>query len=151
MVLVGGTVHRVAVFLAEQARSHGGREKLSDLLNDPGEFIPTECLATGRPIFFRRQAITLAKLPLEREPDDPVSLTLPSEHDVDLLLADGSKFSGLLTYVAPPERSRLVDYLEDSPPFFPVIRDESLYLLNKAHVLSVTPSNGNHGSTRPGH
>lgn len=150
LTLVGGASHRVAVFLAEQARGHGGTETLKDLLNETGEFIPVECLATGRTLIFRRAAIAMAKTPIERQPDDPVSFTLPTEHEVELELHLGIRLTGLLSYVAPPGRSRLIDFLEDSPQFFPVTDDETTYLVNKGHVVSVSVTDGIHGSTRSG-
>lgn len=151
MRLVGATsAQPVAVFLAEQARAHGGRETLADLLNDPGAFIPAECLTTGRTLFLHRDAISVARIPLVREPDDPVSFTLPSEHAVEIVLVDGTIVEGLLTYVGPPERSRLVDFLEDAPRFFPITDGDTTHLVNKALVASVTTSERNHGPTRSG-
>ena len=68
--------------------------------------------------------------------DEDVSI--PTEHEVEALLQDGTVLRGLVSYLRPAERSRLVDFLNEPPPFFRLLEGAGLVLVNKRHVLGVT-------------
>jgi hypothetical protein len=65
-------------------------------------------------------------------------VSIPTEHEVEVLLQDGTTLRGLVSYLRPAERSRLVDYLNEPPPFFRMIDAGVLVLVNKRHAVRVT-------------
>jgi hypothetical protein len=138
-VLPGGASRDVAVFLAEAAPGHTGGERLSDLLNNSGsQFIPAIDAATDAMTFVHCENLALARVAAEHEPNVVDQFTIPTEHEVEVMLVDGQKLRGLITYVLPEAHSRLTDYLNHSAPaFFPVLEGERVALVNKRHVAYV--------------
>lgn len=137
LVLAGHGARRVVLFLSDFAVGHDGAERVSDLLNDPPDFLPARDLATDQVLFVQREQVVVARVAREPEPEDAERYTLPTEHEVVLLLADGQRVSGLVTYVLPPDRSRLVDYLNAAPPFVRVHEGEREAYVNRRYVVCV--------------
>lgn len=138
-VLPGGSSRDVLVFLAEATPGYSGGERLSDLLNNSGsQFIPALDAATNNMTFVRCENLALARVAAELEPNAVDQFTIPTEHEVEVTMVDGTKLRGLITYVLPEAHSRLTDYLNNSaPPFFPVLEGERVALINKRHVAYV--------------
>jgi hypothetical protein len=139
VVLPGGTRRRVAVFLAEFAPNHRGAERLSDLLNGTEDFFPALDAARDEMTFLNRTGIAVARIAYAHERDVTGEFTLPTEYEVQIDLVDGTELQGLVSFVLPPERSRLIDFLNDAPPFFALLEDERVALVNKRHVARVAP------------
>ena len=85
-----------------------------------------------------RQSVAVARLPAGAEPDPAGEATIPTEHEVEVALADGSRLRGFVSYVLPPERARLVDFLNQKERFFRLTGREGVALVARAHVASVT-------------
>src|ERR1700687_53335 len=132
-----GAVHRFAVFLGDTAHDHTGPERLSDLLNGAGDFVPAYDLDTDAMTFLNREGVLVARLPGHVELEGAEQETLPTEHDVEIILDDGAKLRGLVSYVLPSEHSRLIDFLNDAPLFFRLLEQKSVALINKRHVACV--------------
>jgi hypothetical protein len=141
-VLPGGASREVAVFLSESAPGYPppGGERLSDLLNNSGsQFIPAVDAETDTMTFVRCENLALARVAAELEPNAVDQFTIPTEHEVEVRMTDGQKLRGLITYVLPEPRSRLTDYLNNAPPFIPILEGEKVALVNKRHVAYVEP------------
>ena len=69
--------------------------------------------------------------------DDADTLTLPTEHEVEVLLGSGLRLRGLVSFLRPPDHSRLVDFLNEADPFFRLIEERAIALVNKRHVSRV--------------
>ncbi len=151
VLLPGGTSRRMALFLAEAAPDHDGPERPLDLLNDRAEFIPAVDETTGDMTFLHRSALCAVRVPCEVEPEDLP--TIPTEHEVEILLVDGTALRGLISYLRPSGHARLVDVLNESPPFLRLLEDGALpgqspspptpgeravTFVNKRHVARVT-------------
>lgn len=138
-VLPGGSSRDVLVFLAEATPGYSGGERLSDLLNNGGaQFLPALDAATNAMTFVRCENLALARVAAELEPNAVDQFTIPTEHEVEVTMVDGTKLRGLITYVLPEAHSRLTDYLNNSaPPFFPVLEGDRVALVNKRHVAYV--------------
>jgi len=130
-----GRARRFSLFLSESTGSHGGPERVVDLLNGPREFLPAVDCETDATIFLVRSSIVIARVagPLW----DVDEMNLPLEHEVELVLSDGKALRGLVSYVLPSESSRVVDYLNDPAPFLALVEGERVALVNKRHVLRV--------------
>lgn len=136
-VLPGGDLLRVAIFLSDFSAHHQGAERLSDLLNGGQDFVPALDLDTSEMAFLNRAGVAVFRVAAEHERDPAAEFTLPTEHEVQITLVDGSLLRGLVSFVLPPERSRLVDFLNDAPPFFALLQNEQVALVNKRHVARV--------------
>jgi hypothetical protein len=136
VVLPGGQSRRVSLFLAENASGHEGPERVSDLLNGREPFIPALDLDGGCITFLQRTTIALARTSAGAEPD-AAGFTIPTEHDVEITLSDGSQLSGTVTFLAPPQHERLIDFLNRPEPFFRLLEREGVALVGRAHVARV--------------
>ncbi len=136
VVLPGGEARQVSIFLAEGAASHPGPERLSDLLNGSAPFIPAREAGSGIMTFLHRASIAVARVAADEEPADD-SFTIPTEHEVEITLTDGARLSGLVAYVAPESRERLVDFLNRPEPFLRLMERDGVALVGRAHVARV--------------
>ncbi len=135
VLLPGGITRRMAVFLAEAAPGHDGPERPLDLLNGKAEFIPALDEETGQMTFLHRGALCAVRVARDAEPEELP--TIPTEHEVELLLSDGAVLRGLISYLRPPEHARLVDVLNEPLPFLRLLEDGAVTLVNKRHVARV--------------
>jgi hypothetical protein len=136
--LAGGLERRVSLFLAESAPGHAGQERVCDLLEADGRFIPALDAAARGITFLRRAAILVMSAPSEPTIGTADDVTLPTEHEVDVALDDGRMLHGVISYALPPDRSRLVDYLNDPARFLPLHRDGEVLFVNKDHVTRIS-------------
>jgi hypothetical protein len=136
--LAGGLERRVSLFLAEGAPGHAGQERIGDLLEVDGEFIPAVDAAAEGMTFLRCAAILVVAAPSGPALGAADDVTLPTEHEVDVALDDGRVLHGVLSYALPTDRSRLVDYLNQPARFLPLLRDGEVLFVNKNHVTRIS-------------
>jgi hypothetical protein len=135
VLLPGGAARQVTVFLAEFASRHSGPERLSDLLNAEADFIPALDVATNLMTFLNRHGIAAARVSREWElGDEPAG---GDQHEVEIALTDGTTLRGTVSFMLPPEHSRLLDYLNDAQPFVRLAEKEKVALVNKRHIARV--------------
>ena len=132
VVLPGGEARQV--LLSEGAASHPGPERLSDLLNGTAPFIPARESGSGAMTFLHRASIAVARVASRRSRPTADSFTIPTEHEVEITLADGARLSGLVAYVAPQSRERLVDFLNRPEPFLRLLERDRVALVGRAHA-----------------
>ena len=138
MLLPGGATRQMTLFLSEVAADHTGPERPSDLLNGGDDFVPAFD-ETGKAMsFLNRSAISAVRLDPALDVDVDEDVTIPTEHEVEVLLRDGTALRGLVSFLRPAERSRLVDFLNEAPPFFRLLEGAVLVLVNKRHVVRVS-------------
>lgn len=135
--LPGGESRTVSLFLSEYADNHPGRERIADLLNGPLHFLPALDENIGGITLLNRVGIAWVRVPFEEDPDPTSDHTLPHEHQVELTLVDGTVLRGIVSFVRPHGRSRLVDFLNEPIPFFRFLDPEGLLLVNRRHVALV--------------
>jgi len=136
VLLAGGAPRRMAFFLAEAAPDHAGPEVPLDLLTGTHEFIPAFDEAAGGMTFLRLAGVSAVRLARALDADED-ELTLPTEHEVEVTLLDGTALPGLVSYVRPPDRSRLVDVLNEPSPFLRILQGDLVAYVNKRHVACV--------------
>ena len=136
-ILAGGTARRITLFLAEAASHHSGPERPGDLLNGGGDFIPALDEEAGAMTFLNRAGLAAVRVPGHDVEDEGAELTLPTEHAVEVLLQSGATLRGLVSYLRPPDRSRLQDFLNEPEPFFHLLEEQAVVLVNKRHVVRV--------------
>ena len=87
--------------------------------------------------FLNRAGLALVRVAAALEVDDADGLTLPTEHEVEVLLGSGLRLRGLVSFLRPPDHSRLVDFLNEPEPFFRLLEERAIALVNKRHVSRV--------------
>jgi hypothetical protein len=127
----------LAVYLSDFAHDHQGPERLSDLLNGPRDFFPAHDDDKDRTVLVNRRNVSVARVVLDIEASPSEQYTLPYENQVRILLVDGAEVLGLITYVRPDDRARVLDFLNEPPLFFPVMEKEQVALVNKLCVIRV--------------
>jgi hypothetical protein len=136
---------KVVMFLGKGAATHGGRERPSDLFNGPASFLPA-LDEWGSLFFVQRDAVLVATVRAEQEfgpdpaPPGEGAFSPAAEHAVDVDLEDGAQFHGIVSYILPEGRNRLVDFLNTEERFLKV-RDGSLArLINKSRIVRIVAS-----------
>ena len=132
---------KVVVFLSEFASTHLGAERVSDLFTGPNEFIPAYDPEKNEAVLFRRDGVLGVRASLDLEPPTEATHTVPDEHELEVFLDDGTSVRGLVTYVLPPDRARVIDFLNEAPRFFRMQEQDRAVLINKLHVTHVIPRN----------
>ncbi len=129
----------VRLFLADQAETHGGPERPSDVLNGAEGFQAFE-MADGRIALIPSSSIWLARVSSREEPDveaereaDETSLRVRVD------LEDGSSIQAEARYSLPEGRARLQDFLNGDARFLPLRDDAGVVLVNKRRIARVTP------------
>ncbi len=112
-------------------------QRLLDRLNDDAErFVPLawnddNCLV-------QKAWIVWVQL---NEAVDPAEAAAEPEgglvHSLRLTFGNGKTLSGEVSYVMRPERSRVLDFLNATPPFFALRGGERVTLVNRAFVQQV--------------
>jgi len=104
------------------------------VLNDEGQFLSLEDVKTGQFVAVNKQAI----LWVEPAVSDLIEGSLPTrEIPVQVEMRDGRILQGVFPTESPPERSRLSDHLNRTPPFLYLLGKERSWIVNKSHIASV--------------
>jgi hypothetical protein len=113
----------------------GGPETVLDRLADPtDEFLPVAC-GEDR-MLLNRKGIIFVQCPRDAvgsEADEADARLVP----VRVSLAGGMNLVGRLVIRMPPERARVLDYLNAAPRFVPLLGEREVTLVQKHFVVSV--------------
>jgi hypothetical protein len=132
LFLTDGLVLDGTVFLSEFAAGHEGPETLVDLLLDAAPFFPL-VENSGRIHLVGKQSVAHARGAVEHHP--PVTHQLAWR--VVLTFSGGDTLQGELHATMPPGQQRLQDYLNQVPPFFPLITEQFQHVLNRQQVRGI--------------
>jgi hypothetical protein len=140
LTLTTGATVRGCFFLAGSRASHGGPERVADLLNAEIGFFPFELSADSRPctvLYNRTQlvVVTLLENTIEAQLDPGYSVA--TERRVRMLLSSGTTVHGRVRVHRPPGRDRLSDYARLSETFRYVETDEATLIVNSAHIVEL--------------
>ncbi len=127
------------LFLNERAARREGEERLSDLLNGPGEFLPA-LEPPGKLVLLRKEALTLLTISADIE-FPSVGEAAPagfSRVRTEIILQDGTQVRGEVEFAMPEGRTRLVDFLNLPERFFAVLDAPVARLVNKHCIVRVS-------------
>ncbi|MDH3627634.1 MAG: hypothetical protein OEV00_14300 [Acidobacteriota bacterium] len=118
-------------FVADVADAHGRVYSLTDRLNDDGErFLAfsgeTRRLIAKASILY----LVLSEDVGEGDPED-------ARPTVTLTLRDGSELSGDLPFSMPPDRHRLLDFLNAAPAFVRLEKGGRRWLVNRDAIQDI--------------
>ncbi len=132
-----GATSQVEVYLSEYAPNHVGGERVSEMLNS-GMFLPVRDPGRNKISFLNSSSVVIARVDREVEADDDAAAhTIPTEYEVEVTLTTGKPVQGLLTFVLPPDRARVLDYLKGCPKFIPLIEADRLALINRDYIATI--------------
>jgi hypothetical protein len=138
LTLVDGARRTVDVFLMERVGESARPERVSERFDGMEEFVPILDPSTGKVGLVGRAGIVSIRTATQFEPIDPVAY--PLREGVRITTVEGATLIGSLVWSGPPGHTRLQDALNGPGRFIRVLEGDAVLLVNKAHVLSVDPS-----------
>ncbi len=128
------------VLYAPPSGPAGDPGRLVDRLNDDSESFVA--LDHGEESFLlSKQAMVWVRLAAAA--DDGTVEQGAQVHEVNLVLTNGDSLAGTLRFAMPPERCRLLDYLNSAPGFITLERERQQVLLNRRFIGRIKdPSRG---------
>ena len=135
-VSTGGRLD-VNFFLSYTSENHPGRELVMDVLNSERSFIPLEDVLKDEILMIGKNRFMEVEL-AER---DLLEETLEGrEIPVQIELINGDTLEGSFFTDLPPDKLRLSDYLNHTPQFIYLCRNQNDVILNKDYILSLKHS-----------
>ena len=124
------------VFYAPEAGPDGGPGRLLDRLNDPTEdFVPLS--HQGENFLVNKMRVVWVQLGVGQTRYERADSEGAQEAKVRLGFGHERTLDGRLAYIMPPERSRLLDYLNAAEGFIPLLGEERATLINRKFVSMV--------------
>jgi hypothetical protein len=137
VLVTGGRTLTGFLHLQPLALFHSGPETPEDALNRDEAFFPLT--SENQTMFLAKSqviAVTVRSVLPVRDLDRvEAARTLGMEVE----LSDGSAFVGAVTSELPPDRARVLDYLNHATGFFCLIDQDAMRFVNRVHVRLVTP------------
>ncbi len=113
----------------------GGPETILDRLADASEeFLPLAC-GEDR-LLLNKTGIILVQCPVESV-GSAIGEEGAKEVPVRVSLAGGTSLVGRLSIRMPPERARVLDYLNAAPRFVPLLGESDVTLIQKHFIVTV--------------
>jgi hypothetical protein len=113
----------------------GGPGRVEDRLNDVNEeFMPLLCGESQTYLVSKSHIISVEKA---ADPEELNSDEANRNLEVCVDMIDGHSFSGRISYLLPPGQRRTLDFLNTSPPFFPLMGNGTITLVRRASVTRV--------------
>jgi hypothetical protein len=125
------------VFCQTVGRFRAGPEQPLDLLNDDDPFLPL-VVSDGSIRLVQKGQVAVMGTALP-DGDDAVDTGVLGMRVV-FTLVDGSEHLGTIFPELPPDRPRLIDFLNDMPlRFLALFTSDQLRLVNRVHIAYVRP------------
>lgn len=132
-VSTGGRLD-VNFFVGLSGESHTGRELIIDVLNSDRSFIPLEDILQDEILMIGKNRFMEVEL---AERDLLLETSEAREIPVQIELIDGDVVEGSFYTELPPDKLRLSDYLNNTPQFIYLYREQADLILNKDYILSL--------------
>lgn len=128
------------IYVMERVPQHAGRETPLDMLNRTEGFFPFRPKGDRAGVQLVAKARTVSLTVPLAEPEDKARISAAKKARFEVTLADGTQLRGWATLELPQHHSRLLDYLNSAAePFFAIVTDDGVHLVNRAHVLYARP------------
>ena len=132
-VSTGGRLD-VNFFLSYSTHEHPGRELIIDILNSGRSFIPLEDILKDEILMIgKNRFMDVALTDRDLLPETQEA----REIGVQIELINGDLVEGTFYTDLPPDKLRLSDYLNFTPQFIYLCRDQNDVILNKDYILSL--------------
>jgi hypothetical protein len=130
-----------AIFLHAQSPEHAGEEEPVEVLNHEAAFLAVIRENPDELRFYNKSSIVRVQYEeADEEPSLPCMRPLPCRIE----MMDGSLITGVVKQALPPDRPRLLDYLNQTNARFIKISvdDDTVYLINKSYIIHATDLTG---------
>jgi hypothetical protein len=136
LVLSTGAM-RHGCFFVVASLTHGGPERVSDLLNGALGFFPFQH-DDGSTAQYNRTQLAMVRLPVgvseeELEPGYSVAV----RREVSITLSTGTIVDGTVHVNAPEGKQRLSDYVRGSKQFWYVMTAGGTLIVNSSHIVAL--------------
>jgi len=143
VVFSDGRTARLTFFHGQNAPTHTGRERPSDVLNGLSTFLPT-LDAHDRLILVNVDALRMVSVSVDEEwthalgdTEDDVRDITATVTGIEVTLDDGSRLTGMVRYELPESGRRLQDYLNLGDRFLALIDHETIRFIGRRWVASI--------------
>jgi hypothetical protein len=126
------------MFLRPGSVAHAGAETVSDRLNDGSPFFPLKVSAPQPSVLLVGKAHVRYVIAPSMDDDDRIAdgRSAAAQALVTAVMDSEEAFTGVFFVDMPPERVRVLDYVnEPSLSFVPLTHLDKEYLLNRQHIL----------------
>ncbi len=136
LVAGGGTLDGF-LHLQPLASFHSGPESPEDALNRKEQFLPIT--SDNRTIFVAKNQVLAVTIRTVLQTSDVDRVEAARTLGMQVELSDGTGFVGAVTSELPPDRARVLDYLNHAEGFFCLVDQDAMRFVNRFHVRLVTP------------
>ena len=136
LVLSTGAM-RHGYFFVVTSVTHGGPERVGDLLNSALGFFPFQH-DDGSTAQYNRAQLVMVRLPVgagEEELEPGYSIAV--RRDVSLTLSTGTVVSGTVLVNSTAGHERLSDYVKESKKFWYVLTSGGTLIINSSHIVAL--------------
>ncbi len=124
------------LFVRPQSPDSAGEEEPADVLNGPEPFVVLQREAEGIRFYGKNSIVRV-----EYEVEDSIAFPDLEPLHCTLRMMDGFHIQGMIRRPLPPDRARLIDYLNLTNERFVKVdsSDGRVYLINKPYIVCALP------------
>jgi hypothetical protein len=138
LAFAGEAPRRVELYLAEYSSHDYSPERVLDLLEQSGNFLPACDLESGEWESFNSRQVAWIGMPVESFDGGATATELFEQRRwVRVFLAGGDVLRGELLYTSPDESSRVVDLMNRNERFFRLWTEDRVLLVNREAVVRI--------------
>lgn len=137
VLVTGGRTLDGFLHLQPLASVHSGPETPEDALNRHEAFLPIT--SDNRSIFVAKSQILAVTVRTVLQTSDVERVEAARTLGMQVELSDGTGFTGAVTSELPPDRARVLDFLNHAEGFFCLVDQDAMRFINRVHVRLVTP------------
>jgi hypothetical protein len=137
VLVTGGRTLDGFLHLQPMASFHSGPEAPEEALNRHELFLPIT--SDNRSIFVAKSQILAVTIRTVLPANDLDRVEAARTLGMQVELSDGTGFVGAVTTELPPDRGRVLDFLNLTEGFFCLVDQDAMRFINRGHVRLVTP------------
>lgn len=137
VLVTGGRTLTGYLHLQPLALFHSGPETPEDALNRDEAFFPLT--SENQTMFLAKSQVIAVTVTTVLPVGDIDRVEAARTLGMQVGLSDGSEFVGTVTSELPPDRARVLDYLNHANGFFCLVDQDAMRFVNRFHVRLVTP------------
>jgi len=138
ILLAEGVTLRGELHLQARVAYHDGAETPLEMLNRAEPFFALS-VSDGIAFVSREQVAVVTCAPPQPVAPDAERLNAATRFQLEVVLWGGATYRGSALLELPPNRARLLDYLNTPGRFFAVTTDAETRYVNRSHVSLVRP------------
>ena len=136
LVLSTGAMRHGCFFVVTSV-THGGPERVGDLLNSALGFFPFQH-DDGSTAQYNRAQLVMVRLPVgAAEEELEPGYSIANRRDVSVTLSTGTVVSGAVLVNATAGHDRLSDYVRESKHFWYVLTSGGTLIVNSSHIVAL--------------